>query len=83
MFKVAFWKAAFERAVKTAAQAAAVLMTQDWVGVEAVQASLATAAGAAGLGALFSLLTSIASAQVGTHGSPSLAADAEVQAAQS
>jgi hypothetical protein len=66
-----FWKAAAERAVKTAAQALLLaigaaqgfdLFNLDWV----------NALGAAVGGALLSLLTSIGSAPFGTPGTPSL-----------
>lgn len=81
MFTSAFWRASIERAVKTAAQAAATVMTVDWADWFAFQATLEAVGGSALVAALFSLLTSIASAQVGAKGSPSLAADAEVEAA--
>lgn len=74
MFTLLFWKAAFERGVKTFAQALAALLvgegvgllTIDWSGVLSVS----------GLAALVSVLTSIATGAV-TNGSPS-ATDAEV-----
>ena len=75
MFTVSFWKAAGERAVKTAAQSLiAVLavgqtnvLTVDWVQAFAVAATAT----------LLSLLSSIASAGIGNTG-PSLANEAMI-----
>jgi hypothetical protein len=69
MFTLTFWKAAFERAVKTFAQVALSyfvigttgLLELDWVALGSV----------AGAGAVASVLTSIVSAAA-TDGSPSL-----------
>lgn len=69
MFKGSFWKAAFERAVKTFAQASVAflaagvtgLIDVDWVQLGSV----------AGLAALVSVLTSVGSGVV-NDGSPSL-----------
>ena len=72
MFTLAFWKATAERAVKTFAQALVAVLAGvygltdvDW----------ATSLSAAGLATLLSVLTSIASSQLGAPG-PS-ATDAE------
>jgi hypothetical protein len=84
MFTLAFWKAAGERAAKSAGQFGAAVVAADWLepgNWEVLQASIWTVLSAAGVGAVMSLLTSLASAQIGVHGSPSLAADAEVEAA--
>ena len=77
MFSRAFWKAAAERAVKTAAQTAVVLLGADMVDVLSLDwvniASLSAGA------ALVSGLTSIASDAVTAQDGPSLT-DAEVLA---
>lgn len=69
----AFWKAAAERAIKTAAQAAVALITVGAVSglldVDTVQVLSVS-----GLAALVSLLTSLASDHVGPPG-PSLAGE--------
>lgn len=75
MFTVLFWKAAAERAIKTAAQAAVVLigadmvdvLTLDWVHVASLSAGAA----------VVSVLTSIASSAISSQPGPSLT-DAEV-----
>lgn len=81
MFTKAFWTAAIERAVKTAAQVVAGVyvvgdritdkFTFDWGDL------LQLAAG----GAVASLVTSLASIPLSKGDSPSLVPDAEVQAA--
>ena len=77
MFSAAFWKAAAERAVKSAAQGVLLVWLGD-AGVAGGQvASLvsldwATAGYAAGGMALLSLLTSVISAPIGDNGGPSL-----------
>ena len=63
-----FWKAATERALKTAAQAAVLVIGADQVNV--IGLDLATLGGFAAGGALLSMLTSIAS--VPFTGQPSL-----------
>lgn len=67
-----FWAATVERAVKTAAQAAATLLTTNVTGV--LEVDWAQAGSVIGLAALYSLVTSIASAGVGNDG-PSLATE--------
>ena len=73
MFTLAFWKAAAERAAKTAAQAAIVqLVVGD--GFNAFDADWGTAGGFAAGGAVMSLLFSLASSGFGSSG-PSLGAE--------
>lgn len=70
MFSAKFWRSAFERAVKTAAQSAVVLfganqvnvLSVDWEQIGAVVAG----------SALLSVLTSLASARITGHDDPSL-----------
>jgi len=81
MFTVAFWKAAAERATKSAAQAAALVIGQDALDVNLFDADWRNVAGVAAAAAVLSFLTSIGSASVGVKGSPSLAPEAEVAAA--
>ena len=73
----AFWRAALERATKTAAQGAGAgaITGATLTDGHAVLALLLTAAA----GFVFSIVTSVASAQIGEHGSPSLT-DAETLA---
>jgi hypothetical protein len=71
MFTLAFWKAATERATKTAAQAA-ILQLVVGDGFNAFDADWATAGGFALGGLVLSYLTSLASGAVGNDG-PSLA----------
>ncbi len=61
LFTRAFWIDAAERALKTAAQSALLVVGQDIGGVDLFQADLANAAGFAAGGAVLSLLMSIAS----------------------
>lgn len=69
MWTGAFWLAAFERAVKTFAQAAVGFLTADATGLLDVQWE--QAASVSGFAALLSLLTSVASSKAGGTG-PSL-----------
>ena len=71
MFSVAFWKDAFERCVKTAAQSV-LLGLSIGEGFNAFNVDPMLALGFAGGGALFSLLTSIASAPFGPVGNASV-----------
>ena len=73
MLRKAFWRAAFERAVKTAGQAALLAVGADQVSAWALDYQ--GVAGFAAGGFLLSVLTSVASARVGGEG-PSLT-DAE------
>lgn len=81
MFTRAFWAAAAERALKTAAQFALAAVGQDVLDVNLFQADLGNVAAVSATGFVLSILASMASAQIGVHGSPSLAAEAEVEAA--
>lgn len=71
MFTVKFWKAATERAVKSAAQALLGLWALD-AGFNVLAADFGLAGGVAAGAAVLSLLTSVVSAGVGEPGSPSL-----------
>ena len=71
MFSVAFWKDAFERAVKTAAQSV-LLGLSIGEGFNVFNMDFGLAAGFAGGGAVMSLLTSIASAPFGPVGNASV-----------
>lgn len=68
----AFWVSAGERAVKTVAQTGAALLTSGAIGV--VDVDWGQVASVSGLAGVVSVLTSLASAQVGNSG-PSLAAE--------
>lgn len=76
MWTGAFWKAAFERAVKTFAQALLAVMTADGFGL--LDADWPARLGAAGMAAILSLLSSIGSAGVGNPG-PSLSSESTDQ----
>lgn len=71
MFKKQFWKEAFERAVKTAAQVAAIGLGASATGVLDVNA-LAAVGGGALTGFVLSILTSLASAPLGPGDSASV-----------
>jgi hypothetical protein len=71
MFTATFWKDAFERAVKTAAQAVILFLGAD-VALDAVSADWASAGSFALGGAVLSLLTSVVSAPFGEPGTASL-----------
>lgn len=75
MFTLAFWKAATERAVKTAAESVLATYFVGDVVMNVLQADWANMAGIAGGGALLSYLFSLASAA--RDGNPS-AINAEV-----
>ena len=68
MFTLAFWKATFERGVKTLAQSAAALLVGDGLGLLTVD--WVTVGSVAGLAAVISVLTSIGTGAI-TDGSPS------------
>lgn len=69
MWTRTFWKQALERCIKTAAQAAAALLTANGTGLTDV--NWGTVASVAGLAALASLLTSLVTSGVGEKDSPS------------
>ncbi len=69
MFTKTFWAQAFERALKTFAQAVLALLTGDGLGL--LDVNWGTVASVAGLAALASVLTSIVSLPVGEPDSPS------------
>lgn len=71
MISSTFWKEAFERAVKSAAQALLGLWVLDG-GFNVMSADFKLAAGIAGGAAVLSVLTSLVSSKVGPAGSPSL-----------
>lgn len=58
MFNAAFWKGAFERAVKTFAQAEVAVLTANSFGL--LDAPWVASLSAAGMAALLSVLTSVA-----------------------
>ena len=72
MFTFEFWKAAAERAIKTAAQSLILVWPVADGALNLWQIDPAEAFGIAVGGALLSLLTSLASGRVGDRGSPSL-----------
>lgn len=72
MFTLLFWKAAAERAIKTAAQTAAALLIANGTGL--LDTDWAQAGSVAGMAAVLSVLTSVGSAGVGNPG-PSLASE--------
>lgn len=73
MFTKKFWKATAERAVKTAAQAAALALGADAANL--LHANALVLLGAFGGGALLSVLTSLGSLAVGEPDSPSAVAE--------
>ncbi|MFB9903450.1 holin [Allokutzneria oryzae] len=70
MWTKLFWLGTLERAIKTFAQAAVAVLAANSVGL--LDAPWGAAASAAGMAAVLSVLTSIGSATVGEHNSPSL-----------
>ena len=72
IFSLVFWKDAFERAIKTAAQAALGLWAVADQGFEVLSVDWRTALVAAGSGALLSVLTSIISAPLSSDETASL-----------
>lgn len=70
MFTYRFWQLAGERAIKTFAQSLVAIFSAAGVGL--LTASWTTALSTAGMATLLSVLTSIASTQVGSPNSPSL-----------
>jgi hypothetical protein len=75
MFTIEFWKGTAERAIKTAAQVLAAFLGADVADVFAVDWK--RAAGVALAAAVVSVLTSVASSQVGVKGTPSLVRESE------
>lgn len=73
IWTVAFWKAAAERAIKTAAQSAVLAVGADSLGANALTFDWVTMGGFALGGAVLSLLTSVASNAA--TGSPSLSTE--------
>ena len=67
----AFWQAALERSIKTAAQSAILVIGADQVNVIAVD--WPEVAGFAAGGLILSVLTSVATSQLGSNDGPSLA----------
>ena len=74
MWTVKFWKAAAERAVKSAAQALVLLWAADG-GLNILDVNLTEAFGLSGGAAVLSLLTSVVSSAVGDSSSPSLVSE--------
>lgn len=73
MFTVAFLKATAERAVKTFAQALAALLVAD--GTDLLATDWAGRLSVAGMAAVVSVLTSVASSQIGGPGPSVVAAE--------
>jgi hypothetical protein len=71
MWTIGFWKQAGERAVKTAAQTLILMWVGDGM-FNVLTVDWKLAAGAAGGGAVLSVLTSMASANMGEKGTPDL-----------
>ncbi len=69
MFTKTFWAQAFERALKTFAQAVLAMLTGDGLGLLGV--GWGKVASVAALAALLSLLTSVVTAGIGQSDSPS------------
>jgi hypothetical protein len=79
MFTKAFWTAALERSVKTAAQAAIAIVSVGAVSV--LDVDWQAVAGVSGTAALVSVLTSLGSIPLSNGNSPSLVPEAEIEAA--
>lgn len=77
MTTVKFWREAFERAVKTAAQTVLSVIVVGDVVLNAFTLDYWQAGGVGLGGMIFSLLTSIASSAVGDHNDPSLVSRSE------
>jgi hypothetical protein len=74
MFTQYFWRATFERAVKSFAQSLLALLSAQQIGVLDVR--WVTTFSTAGMVALLSVLTSLASSQVGNAQDPSVLSSA-------
>lgn len=72
MFTLAFWRAVLERAVKTCAQSLAALLVAD--GTDLLTTDWGGRLSVAGMASVVSVLTSLASSQLGDAG-PSLAGE--------
>jgi hypothetical protein len=72
LFTTKFWGDALERAIKSFAQAAVLVMGQDVTGVDVFQADWQNVVGFGVGGAVLSILTSIISAPFGEPGTASL-----------
>lgn len=72
MYTGAFWANAFERAVKTFAQALLAFLVAD---VSVIDVDWERGFGISATAAVISLLTSLVSAKIGPEGSPSLVSD--------
>jgi hypothetical protein len=79
MLNAFFWKCTLERAVKSFAQSLLAILGVGSVGV--LDVAWLTALSTAGMAALLSVLTSVASARVGSEGDPSLVRSEEPIAA--
>lgn len=77
MFTAPFWKAAFERAIRTFAQTAAALVAVD-VAVSVIDVDWPYVAGVSATAAVLSILTSIAADKVGQPG-PSFGQETEAK----
>jgi hypothetical protein len=66
MTSIAFWRAAFERAVRTFAQGTLGAISADGLGI--LDVDWGQAAGVGGLAAVLALLTAVATAGVGPAG---------------
>ena len=76
MWTIGFWKGAFERALKTFAQAALAFIVVGETGVADVD--WATIGGVGLVAAIASVLTSLVSAPFGPEGTPSVVWDGDV-----
>jgi hypothetical protein len=76
IWTLGFWKGSFERAVKTAAQAAVAFFVVGETGIADV--SWSTVGSVAVVAAIASILMSLASAPFGPEGTPSIVWDGDV-----
>lgn len=80
MFTSAFWTMTLERAIKTFAQSLAALLGAKGLGL--VDANWLPALSAAGMVAVLSVLTSLASLQIGPDNTPSVVRGATARASE-